>query len=255
MPIPVTPLGQAGFRLQFGPVVVYIDPYLTNRVAELEGTQLTRLLAVPISPNAVQDADWVLITHVHLDHCDPTTLLPLAAASPQARFMGPNEVIRHLVSLGIEAHRVVLAPEGTWFSLGRGLTVQAVPAVHPLVERDHAQCLKCVGYVMEHEGRRFYHAGDTSPGEEMICALKAVSPIDVALLPVNERNFYREQRGIVGNMSVREAFQLATDLKVPVVVPMHWDMFALNSVYQEEIELLYRLINPPFRLLIRPATL
>jgi L-ascorbate metabolism protein UlaG (beta-lactamase superfamily) len=255
MRISVTALGQAGFRLQFGDSIVYIDPYLTDRVAELEGMQLSRLLPIPVAPHNVTDANWVMITHLHLDHCDPTTLLPIALASPQATFIGPNEVIRYLIELGISENRVLVAPENRWLTLGDGLSVQAVPAVHPIVERDHAHCLKCVGYVIDYEGRKLYHAGDTSPGKEMITALNEITPIDIAMLPVNERNYYREQQGILGNMSIREAFQLAIDLKVPIVVPMHWDMFALNSVFQEEIELLYRLIKPPFQLLIRPETL
>jgi L-ascorbate 6-phosphate lactonase len=255
MSIPVLPLGQAGFRLQFGATVVYLDPYLTNRVAELEGPSAARLLPIPMPPDQVTDADWVLITHLHLDHCDPTTLLPISIASPQARFIGPNEVIEHLVTLGINSERVFQAPEGNWLSLGLDLTVQAVPAVHPVIERDQANCLKCVGYVLDYKSRKYYHAGDTSLGEEMILALQGISPIDVALLPVNERNYYRDRHGILGNMSLREAFQLATELEIPVVVPMHWDMFALNSVYQEEIELLYHLIDPPFKMLIRPHSL
>ena len=53
-------------------------------------------------------------------------------------------------------------------------------------------------------------AGDTSVYEELLSCLKSVAPIDVAFLPVNEGTF-RDRRGIVGNMSVREAFELADE--------------------------------------------
>ena len=43
----------------------------------------------------------------------------------------------------------------------------------------------------------------------VIDALNALAPIAVAILPVNEFNFFRSRQGIVGNMSVREAFGLA----------------------------------------------
>ncbi len=53
-------------------------------------------------------------------------------------------------------------------------------------------------------------------------------------------------------MSVREAFQFAADSGIKKFVPTHWDMFSPNLVYQEEIELLYRKIQPPFNLVINP---
>jgi hypothetical protein len=38
-----------------------------------------------------------------------------------------------------------------------------------------------------------------------------LGPIDVAFLPMNERSFFRKRRGIIGNMSVREAFAMAAE--------------------------------------------
>ncbi|MGE4056620.1 MAG: MBL fold metallo-hydrolase, partial [Vicinamibacterales bacterium] len=66
--------------------------------------------------------------------------------------------------------------------------------------------------------------------------------------------YYRDGRGIIGNMSVREAFQMAADLGVTTLVPMHWDLFAPNSVPREELALLYELLRPPFRLVLNPAS-
>ena len=68
MRVPITPLGQCGFRIQLGNTVVYTDPYLTNHVAEVEGQEMHRLRPVPLEPSSVSDADFVLVTHAHLDH-------------------------------------------------------------------------------------------------------------------------------------------------------------------------------------------
>src|SRR5688500_12251421 len=87
--IPVLPLGQSGFRLQFGSLVVYIDPYLTDSVARLDGQDLTRLSPPPLDPATITDANYVFTTHAHRDHCDPDTILPLTAASPSARVVAP----------------------------------------------------------------------------------------------------------------------------------------------------------------------
>jgi L-ascorbate metabolism protein UlaG (beta-lactamase superfamily) len=247
----VRPLGQSGFRFQFAETIVYTDPYLTDHVAEVEGEALRRLTPSPLTPSDVTDADWVLVTHLHLDHCDPTTLLPLVQASPHCRILCPGEVARYLEGLGIDASRLVPARE-EWLSLGPDLDVHPVPAAHPTIERDENGLLRYVGYVLRYQGRLLYHAGDTSADQVMIDTLKALGPIEVAILPVNERNFFKERQGIIGNMSIREAFGLAEEIDAKHVVPMHWDMFAPNSVFEEEIRLVYQLLKPPFEMTLNP---
>src|SRR3546814_20389114 len=84
--IPVRLLGQSGCRLGFPGCTIYVDPYLSNSVQELDAPDLARLTPIPLQPGQVDDADWVLITHDHIDHCDPHTLPALAEASPTASF-------------------------------------------------------------------------------------------------------------------------------------------------------------------------
>ena len=54
--------------------------------------------------------------------------------------------------------------------------------------------------------------------------------MDVAVLPVNGRDPEREARGIVGNMDAREAVELALAIGATLLVPIHWDGFAGNTV-------------------------
>jgi L-ascorbate metabolism protein UlaG (beta-lactamase superfamily) len=245
-------LGQSGFRFQFGTLSVFIDPYLSDRVSATHGDDLRRMIAPPYRPEDAPEADLILITHIHEDHCDPDTLSPLSAGSPAARILCPAEVGRYLVSLGIDPERLVTAQEA-WIRLDADTQVHPVPAAHVEPPLDADGRLRCVGYVIDHHGRRIYHAGDTSPHPTVFTALGELMPLDVAFLPVNERNYYRDQRGIIGNMSVREAFQMATDLGVNTLVPIHWDLFRPNSVSREELLLLCELLHPPFRMVLNPS--
>ena len=127
-----------------------------------------------------------------------------------------------------------------------GISVQAVPAAHPNIETIGPGLSRFVGYVIEYKGYRIYHAGDTCVHRELIQRLQSFSGIDLAFIPVNEKNFYRDERGIIGNMSIRDAFDFASDIGVRNFVPVHWDMFELNKVYREEIELLYEKLGPDF---------
>ncbi len=251
--IPIKLLGQAGCRLHFNELTIYTDPYLSNSVQVLENPNIKRMIPIPVTPENVKDADWVLISHDHIDHCDPLTLPELAEASPGCRFVGPEPVIDLLKQWGIERKRLYLAEE-KWQQLSPKLRIHAIPAAHPAVVRKDGR-LNAVGYLFEYQNRRIYFAGDTGVTDELLNALKKFKPYDTMLLPVNEQNFFRDRNNIIGNMSVREAFLLAEEMQARQVIPLHWDMFAENAVYLEEMEIVYKNMQPAFQLVIKPESL
>ena len=55
-------LGQSGCRIEYDGTVIYMDPYLSNSAQELDAPDLERLIPVPVQPESVTDADWVMIT-------------------------------------------------------------------------------------------------------------------------------------------------------------------------------------------------
>lgn len=247
-------LGQSGCRIECGSTVIYMDPYLSDSVQELDSPDLVRLVPVPVQPGEIMDADWVLITHDHIDHCDPHTLPYIATASPGCRFVGPLPVLDKLLEWGISDSRCQIASE-SWSEINPVTGIRAVPAAHPDIKHDEKGNLFAVGYILEVDGKRIYLAGDTSITEELIDILMSLRPITAAFLPVNEHNYYRGRRGIVGNMSVREAFLLADEIGVETVIPVHWDMFAANSVSPDEIQAVYRQMKPGFDLQMHPTSI
>ena len=241
-------LGQTGLRIDLGDLTVLVDPYLSNSVQELDAPDLVRQLPIPYLPEELSSVDWVLITHEHMDHCDPHTLPILAKASPKARFMGPLAVRKQLADWGISKARIRDAsPE--MYELGSDLFVRSIPAAHPKLRFDQDNQPHTVGYLFSYDQKRLYLAGDTSVCDELIDVLKNIGDIDIALLPVNEDNYFRRRRGIVGNMSARDAFGLAAEVGIKSVVPVHWDMFAINSTSPEEIRAVYNAEKWPFDLL------
>ena len=67
----------------------------------------------------------------------------------------------------------------------------------------------------------------------MTTALRPLG-IEIALLPINGRDDEREALGIVGNMDAAEAVELAAEIGASILVPMHWDGFAGNTVEPHE---------------------
>ena len=74
-------LGQVGVAIKGPTGVLYVDPYLTD--SDGEGGSLPRTFP-PLAPIEVTNASAVLLTHVHIDHTDPDTILPLSKASPES---------------------------------------------------------------------------------------------------------------------------------------------------------------------------
>ena len=148
--------------------------------------------------------------------------------------MVPTPIVDMVTEVGIPPDRVVgLQPGAAWESPGLG--VRAVPARHGVTMDDaygfgeslSDGLVRFLGYVLEVDGVRIYHAGDTIHFEGMESTVRALQP-DVALLPVNGRDAEREARGIIGNLSEREAAWLAPEIGARVLVPMHHDLFAVN---------------------------
>lgn len=233
--------------MQLGKLTVYIDPYLSHSAQELDNFNLQRLVPIPLPPHRITDANWALITHIHTDHCDSHTIPKMVDTSPGIRLLGPFPVLERFRSLGIDESRLVLAEEH-WQDLAHGIKVRAVPAAHPNIVRDGAGHLAAVGYLIAYQGRLIYHAGDTALTQEVIDGVTSHGPVHTAFLPVNEHNFFRERQGIIGNMSVREAFGLAEEIGACQVVPVHWDMFAANETLPEEMRAVYRRMRPSFDL-------
>ena len=161
-----------------------------------------------------------------MDHCDPYTLPLIAEASPSSRFIGPLSVRNKLIEWNISVDRIFPSPL-TDIPLADHLRVRAIPSAHPTLRLDQDGCPHSLGYILSYKNTTLYISGDTSVFDSLIPLLKDLGPIDYAMLPVNEDNYFRRRRGIVGNMTVREAFGLASEVGIRTVLPVHWDMFLL----------------------------
>ncbi len=237
----ITSLGQTGFLIQSGTTRVLVDPYLFDSVADTYGAVFSRQTPAPLSPEELSGIDWILLTHAHLDHTDPQSLTALLAVNPEARLIAPPESRAILAELGIVN---ITPPPVETQPLSEDLMVRSVPAAHTELRRAEDGEVQDCGYLLKSsKGRTVYHAGDTIPHPEIFASLEGET-IDLALLPVNERNFFRDEAGIIGNMSVREAYQMADRLQASTIVPTHWELFAPNCTPREEIEMIYRIASP-----------
>jgi L-ascorbate metabolism protein UlaG (beta-lactamase superfamily) len=242
-------LGQAGLVLRGPSAVVAVDPYLT-RSADLDCTY-----PAPVAPADLTMLDVVLATHDHLDHIDPVGLPKLLDASPASLAVVPAATIDRVVALGIDAGRLRGAVVGDTIEAG-GVRVHPFAAAHGAVPEagygfhlDDEGRHPFLGYLVEIDGVRICHTGDTIVYDGLAETLRSYHP-DVLLIPINGRSWFREQRGIVGNVNVVEAAELAALSGARITIPIHWDLFADNLEDPEHFRRHVALHHPDVRVLI-----
>ena len=231
-------LGQSGFMMDCDNIFFLLDPYLSNSVEILDSADLVRKVPLYLEPKDIKNLNYILITHAHIDHCDPHTIPFLSEKFPNCEFIAPEPVRKILINWGISSKRIINASTSK-LKIKDNLFIQSVPAFHPKLTKGNDGEPNEIGWIIYHYDRKIYFAGDTSVHIDLINFLKNLKPIEYAFLPVNEDNFFRRRRGIIGNMSIRDAFCLADELEIKHLFPVHWDMFEVNSTTYEEIDAVY----------------
>lgn len=242
-------LGQSGFLVQWRGERMLFDPYLsdslTHKYAATDKPHV-RMTERCIAPEKLTGITRVTASHVHTDHLDGDTLVPLARANPEFRLYLPHPVIpearKRLGETGVTlcAHgdqdRYV---EGDW-------RIEGTVAKHNEVQRDAHQNSHCIGYLVQCGPFRIYHSGDTLWHDDIVQKARVFGPIDIALLPINGN---KPERRVAGNLNGTEAAALAKAIRARLVVPCHYDMFAFNTVTPDEFVGACERLGQPFRVM------
>jgi L-ascorbate metabolism protein UlaG (beta-lactamase superfamily) len=168
-------LGHDGFRIDAAKTI-YFDPY------QISG-----------GPKA----DLILISHDHFDHCSPDDV---------AKIQQPKTVI---VTEKVAAKKfkgdVRIVKPGDSVRV-HDVKVEAVASYN--VDKDfHPKKNGWLGFIVEVEGVRVYHAGDT----DFIPEMKEFK-VDIALLPVSGTYV----------MTADQAIKAALAIKPKLAIPMHY---------------------------------
>ncbi|KON31364.1 hypothetical protein AC482_00950 [miscellaneous Crenarchaeota group-15 archaeon DG-45] len=177
-------LGHASWKLKAGGKTIYIDPY---------------------QGDYDEEADLILATHSHQDHCDPEKIGRVKV--DDTVIIAPSDCAS---KIGAPVRSLKPGERAAF----EGVTVEAVEAYNTKRFRSpgkpfHPRGLG-VGYLIRAEGKTVYHAGDT----DFIPEMEELGDIDVALLP----------SGGTYTMDNDDAVEAALAIHPRRVIPMHiWD--------------------------------
>jgi L-ascorbate metabolism protein UlaG (beta-lactamase superfamily) len=211
--VAVTWIGHASFLIQFTDLNVLIDPNFANWLFFLKRIRRTGL--------KIQDLpriDLVLLTHAHFDHFHKPTLRRLPQPKIGVMPWGVGDLAH---DLGFA--RIIELD--WWESFGqRDWKVTFTPSQHwgARTLADHHRGYG--GFVLEHQGRKIYHAGDSAYFDGFKEISRRLAP-EIALLPIGA---YHPESFRCVHMGPDEAIKAFKDLGARWLVPMHYGAFKLS---------------------------
>lgn len=193
--VTLTYFGHSCFLIEGAGRKILIDPFITgNPFAPVKKEQLK--------------VDYVIITHGHPDHFGDSIFI---AKNSNAMIISNFEIASYAEKQGCRMHPLHIGG-GANFDFGR---VKLTIAHHGSSLPDGSYGGNPAGVLVEIEGKRIYHAGDTGLFYDM--KLIGEKGLDVALLPIGD-NF------TMGPEDALEAVKLTAPA---VVIPMHYGTFDL----------------------------
>ena len=223
-------IGQEGFVFKSPGQIMYIDPYLSTyaeKTTRGKPNEHVRIKPAPMKPEDVTHAEIVFCTHDHADHIDPESIPIIAARSPRADFIVPECARDTMRSFGIDDERIHTMKGDDELRL-KEIHIYAVPAKHEDFDKHPEKGYPYLSYVININGITVFHAGDTIPYHGQVERLKK-HKIDLAFLPINGRDELRHRFELEGNFTCEEAIRFALDINAGLTIPMHYDMFAINT--------------------------
>lgn len=177
-------LGHATVRIKYKDRVIYIDPYQLKNG---------------------EKADLILITHDHHDHLSLSDIANIAGS--ETRFVVATAGREKIEQSGYKHIQTISPGAAIMFN---DLRIMAVPAYN-LIKPMHPKNKGYFGYVIDFNGIRVYHTGDT----ERVPEMKEV-PCEIILVPLGQKYTMN---------SVEEAVEAVLDTKAMVAIPIHYGLY------------------------------
>ena len=211
--IGLTWIGHASFLIQFTELNIVVDPIFADWLFILKRLRRAGLKVEDLPP-----VDMVLLSHAHFDHFHKPSIRKLAAPKIGIMPWGMGKLAKRL---GFE--RII---ELKWWESfeQNGCKVTMTPCKHWGARTIHDQKRGYGGFVIEYQGRRIYHAGDSAYFDGFKVIGERLKP-EIALLPIGA--YYPDNFRNV-HMGPDDAMKAFHDLGANWMIPMHFGSFKLS---------------------------
>jgi len=209
-----------------------------------------------LDPFAINELDYVLVSHYHSDHIDPNVAAAVVN-NPKlnhVKFVGPWHCARLWKEWGVPEDRIITVKPGDTIEL-KDVKIHALDSfdrtclvtlpvegaeeqggeLHGLCPSDEEMGRKAVNYVFETPGGTIYHGADSHYSINFAKHGKQFD-IDVAL-----NNYGENPVGIADKMTSVDLLRMAECLRTNVIIPVHHDIWTNFMASTDEILALWRM--------------
>ena len=211
--VAITWIGHASFLLQFNDLNVLVDPNFANWLFLLKRVKRAGIRAEDLPP-----IDLVLLTHAHFDHFHKPSLRRIPEPRIAVMPWGMGDLAR-----GLGFPRIIELQWWESFS-HTDWSVTFVPSEHWGARALHDHHRGYGGFVLRHQGRSIYHAGDSAYFDGFRDIGRELAP-EIALLPIGA--YFPDSFRRV-HMGPDEAVRAFRDLGSTWFIPMHFGAFKLS---------------------------
>ena len=217
--VAITWIGHASFLIQFSDLNVLIDPNFANWLFLLKRLKRAGLKLKDLPP-----VDVVLLTHAHFDHFHKPTLKRLPKSKMGVFPWGVGDLAK-----GLGFQRIIELQWWESFS-AKDWKVTFTPSKHWGARTIRDEHRGYGGFVLEHQGRSIYHAGDSAYFDGFKEIGERLSP-EIALLPIGA--YFPDSFRHV-HMGPDDAVKVFKELNSKLLIPMHFGTFKLSFESLEE---------------------
>jgi len=175
----------AGIKIEFDSLLIYIDPLVVDDTTK---------------------ADYIFITHNHLDHFSKTDIKKLT--KPETIFVGPGTISKNISK---NFRNNILKTVVTGDNIDFGKIKCEVVYSYNLKSKMHKKGNDNVGYIISCDSTRIYIAGDT----DFIPEMKDLKNITVAIIPIGTGKTA---------MNPVDAAKAANLIHPKIVIPIHYEL-------------------------------
>ena len=201
----ITFYGQNCLGIEVSNKHVLVDPFISGNPLAKDKIDINAL-----------NADYILLTHAHMDHVLDAEAI---AKNAGATIVSNYEIAMHYQEKGFNVHP--MNHGGKWkFDFG---TVKYVNAIHTSAFADGSNGGDPGGFVIEGEHKNIYIAGDTALTMDMKL-IPMSTKLDLAILPIGD-NF---------TMGIDDAIIASNFVECDKVLGVHYDTFGFIEIDHDE---------------------
>jgi L-ascorbate metabolism protein UlaG (beta-lactamase superfamily) len=221
-------LAQSGFLVKWQGKCLLFDPYLSDSLStKYQHTDKPheRMSEIVIPPQKLDFIDIITSSHIHTDHLDAETLIPIFEQNPNIKFIIPEANRAFVIDRVKCPNNFPIGLNDNLSFEHLGFKIIGIPAAHNELERNEKGECKFMGFIAQFGNYSIYHSGDTLWYSGLEDILKSYQ-LDVAFLPINGN---KPERKVAGNLNPEEAARLGKVVGAKLVIPHHYHLFKFNT--------------------------